>query len=57
MIRFIRKRDSRVVTFSFKDIEDLIGQMRGHGAVSAALCLGRTEDSFIDLRDVEADNS
>ena len=41
----------------FKGIENLIGQMRGHGAVGTALCLGRTEDSFIDLRDVEDDNS
>jgi hypothetical protein len=38
-----------VVSFSFKDIKDLIGQMGGHGTVGTALRLGRTEDSFIDF--------
>ena len=47
----------RVVAFGFKDIENLIGQMVGHGAVGTALGFGRTEDGFIYLGDIESDDS
>ena len=46
-----------VAAFGFKDIKDLIGQMGGHGTVSAALRLGSTEDSFIYFGYIELDNA